>query len=126
MMDQLPVSSVQEMAHKFVTDRGWQQYHHPKNLAISISIEASELLEMFQWTDKQPDATTTQNIGLELADVMLYCASLANSLGIDLSSAILEKVERNNKKYPVNLVKGASNWQEIERRLMDRDQTFDE
>ncbi|MFC1845971.1 nucleotide pyrophosphohydrolase [Chloroflexota bacterium] len=96
----------------FVTARDWNKYHNPLNLALSISVEAAELLEKFQWKDETAIATMLkeplEQVALrdELADVMVYCLSLANSLNIDVSQAIIEKLRKNEVKYPVNLVKG--------------------
>ena len=106
------VSYLKEIVSKFVFERDWIKYHTPKNLAESISIESAELLELFQWrTDDEiksllEDSEFLKEIKEELADVMIYCISLANRLGIDISRAILDKMEKNKRKYPVNLYKG--------------------
>lgn len=105
------------MARKFVDDRGWSKFHKPKDLAMSISIEAAELLEIFQWTDRCPSGKDGKRAGEELADVILYCASLANALGLDLAEAIEEKIEKNNRKYPVDVVAGAESWEKVKERL---------
>ena len=116
-MSGLQVQDVQDMARKFVDDRGWSKFHTPKDLAMSISIEAAELLELFQWTDRYPSGKDGQRVGEEIADVILYCASLANALGLDLSQVIEEKVEKNSRKYPVDVVAGAESWEEVKERL---------
>lgn len=120
-MSGLQVRDVQDMARKFVDDREWSKYHKPKDLAMSISIEAAELLEIFQWTDRCPSGKDGQRVGEEIADVILYCASLANALGLDLARVIEEKVEKNNMKYPVDVVAGAESWEEVKERLGKHD-----
>ncbi len=108
-------TSVEELicsVRDFVTEREWEKYHNPKDLAESISIEAAELLQLFQWVTPeesqhfQEEPPKTQRIKEELADVVLYCLGMANTLNIDLSSAIYDKIEQNKKKYPVDLYKG--------------------
>lgn len=91
----------------FRDDRDWKQYHNPKDLAISLSLEAAELLEIFQWSggdlecrDKLPELRE------ELADVLMYAISLADRLGLDLDEIILEKLRRNGEKYPLEKARG--------------------
>ena len=97
---------------KFVDDRDWQKYHKPKNLAMSIAIESSELMELFQWADETESDAITKNqekltaLKDELADIMTYCLSLANVLNIDISQAIMGKIDKNERKYPVEEFKG--------------------
>ncbi|ASZ08255.1 nucleotide pyrophosphohydrolase [Enterococcus thailandicus] len=91
-----------EKVNKFRDDRNWRQFHNEKDLAISISLEASELLELFQW--KQPEEVTTnqvERIKEELADVLIYSYMLADNLAFDLDEIIEEKLIKNNRKYPV-------------------------
>lgn len=88
----------------FVEARDWAQFHTPANLAKSISIEASELLECFQWSD---DADPT-SVREELADVVTYCTLLAERLGVDLDEIVLEKLASTEQKYPVDRAKGRS------------------
>lgn len=86
--------------------RNWEPYHSPKNLSMSIAIEAAELMEHFQWLTieesraiiKEPDKL--ERIKDEIADIAIYLLSLSNALNIDLSAAILEKLERNKERYP--------------------------
>jgi len=94
---------------KFRDDRDWKQFHNPKDLAISISLEASELLEVFQWsgTDTSSD-NKMEKIKEELADVINYCVLMADVCGLDLDEIVLEKIKRNNEKYPVEKAKGKS------------------
>lgn len=87
---------------KFISDRNWDQFHTPGNLARSVSIEAGELLECFQWDDNEYDL---QHVKEELADVMIYCQQLADKLGVDDDEIVLEKMVMNEKKYPVEKAK---------------------
>lgn len=96
----------------FVARRDWQVYHDPKNLSMSIAIEAAELMEHFQWTRNDElfellkDPQRRAQIAAELADVTCYVLSLANVLEIDLSAAVAAKVARNAEKYPVEQFRG--------------------
>jgi NTP pyrophosphatase (non-canonical NTP hydrolase) len=98
------VKELKDIVEKFVHERKWEPYHRPKNLAVSISIEAAELLEIFQWEDLDP-ADTKLNKRLmseikdEAADIMIYLLSLANSLQFDLSDAVARKMESNRKRF---------------------------
>jgi len=110
--DQTTLSELRTLVERFVSERGWQPFHSPKNLSASISIEAAELLEIFQWLTIQqscqvassPD--TLQHVREELADVLIYCLSLANALDIDVSSAIKAKMRHNETRYPVGAAHG--------------------
>lgn len=93
-----------EALRQFVAERDWKQFHTRENLAKSISIEAAELLELFQWGD-EPDE---ERIREELADVLAYCLHLADDLGIDVDDLVLEKVAKNELKYPVEKSRGTS------------------
>ncbi len=88
---------------KFTTDRDWEQYHTPANLAKSISIEANELLECFQWSDTEYDL---DHVKEELADVMVYCQNMLDSLGLNEDEIIMRKMDKNEAKYPVEKAKG--------------------
>jgi NTP pyrophosphatase (non-canonical NTP hydrolase) len=96
----------------FRDERDWMKFHDPKNLAVSITIEAAELLEHFQWKDeKAVDQHVRDNrdeIAEEIADVAMYLAELADNLGIDLIQAMEAKLEKNAKKYPVAKAKGVA------------------
>jgi len=96
---------MQEVIRKVVEfrdERNWRQLHNPKDLSISLSLEASELLENFQWrTNEEAIAENTENIRDEMADVAIYLIALADLLEIDMEEAILAKLEKNAKKYPV-------------------------
>ena len=90
---------------KFTADRDWDQFHTPANLAKSISIEANELLECFQWSDKDYDL---EHVKEELADVMVYCRNLLDKLDLDEDEIINMKMTMNEAKYPVEKVKGSN------------------
>ena len=92
-----------ERIRKFTTDRDWDQFHSPANLAKSISIEANELLECFQWDEEHYDINEVKE---ELADVLVYCRNMLDKLGLDEDEIINAKMEQNEKKYPVNKAKG--------------------
>lgn len=102
-----------DAANKFREDRDWRQFHKPKDLALSLVLEAAEVLEHFQWKDGErlKDYLETggkAEIKKELADVLIYLFFLAEDLGIDLDEAVLEKLVLNAKKYPIDLAKGRS------------------
>ena len=87
---------------EFRDDRNWAQFHNPKDLAISISIESSELLELFQWNNsKETVENNLQDLQDELADIMIYCILMADKLDIDLEKAVEQKLDKNKEKYPV-------------------------
>ena len=90
---------------KFTKDRNWEQFHSPSNLAKSITIEAAELLECFQWNDEEYDLNHVKE---ELADVLVYCLDLVNKLGLDADEIINEKMTKNELKYPVEKAYGSS------------------
>ena len=88
---------------KFTDDRDWNQFHSPGNLAKSISIEASELLECFQWSDTDYDI---QHVKEELADVIVYSQNMLDKLGLDADEIVNAKMSQNEAKYPVEKAKG--------------------
>lgn len=90
---------------KFTADRDWDQFHTPANLAKSISIEANELLECFQWSDKDYDL---EHVKEELADVMVYCRNLLDKLDLDEDEIINMKMTMNEAKYPIEKAKGSN------------------
>lgn len=89
----------------FRDERNWSQFHTPENLAVSVTLEAAELLENFQFHTVEPDL---QNIREELADVMGYCLLLCDHYGFDPESILLEKIAKNEKKYPVDQAYGSA------------------
>lgn len=88
---------------KFRDERGWKQYHNPKDLAISLSLEVAELLENFQWSSSEEAvAKRILCIKEELADVLIYSVLFAEAVGLDLDEIIMEKLSINKKKYPID------------------------
>jgi len=104
------ISSLIEKIRKFRDERDWMQFHDPKNMAISIVIEAAELLENFQWKSKaEVEEYARQHNGEieeEIADIAIYLFELADNLGIDLTDAMERKLEKNAKKYPAEKARG--------------------
>ena len=104
------ISEIQNQLKKFAIERDWEQFHTPKNLAMALSVEASELVEIFQWLNVEesnsPDQSQIEEINNEVADIAMYLLRFCSVLGIDLENAIERKLERNTQKYPVNLSKG--------------------
>ena len=101
------------LVKSFIEKRNWQQYHTPKNLAMSISIESAEILELFQWYTNEEayekalnEPEVKQSLADELADVIIYCLSMSNTCGIDLTEAIIKKLKINEKRFPIDIVSG--------------------
>lgn len=96
------LGELRELVRVFVSEREWEIFHNPKDLAMSVAIEAAELLELFQWRDRREplEGERLQFFQEELADVVIYCLAAANAAGIDLSEAIKEKIKKNAIKYP--------------------------
>ncbi len=96
----------------FVGERDWGQFHTPKNLSMSIAIEAAELMEHFQWMAVEQSRSLSHEdlgeIGEELADIVIYSLALSNVLGLDLASTVTAKMEKNIRKYPAEKVRGKS------------------
>lgn len=108
---------------EFIRDRNWTQYHTPKNLAMSIAIEAAEIMELFQWLTNEEafvkikkDRSLKTALEDELADVMIYCLSMCNTCKIDITEAILEKLDRNKDRFPPEVVSGRLGPYEINRK----------
>jgi NTP pyrophosphatase (non-canonical NTP hydrolase) len=99
------MNKITKLVTKFRDDRDWKKFHTPANLAKSISIEANELLEHFQWSDKKFKKAELVH---ELADVLIYCYQMADILGVDVEKIIQDKLVINNIKYPKDLVRGSS------------------
>ena len=95
-----------ERIRKFTEDRDWDQFHSPANLAKSISIEANELLECFQWDEENYDL---EHVKEELADVIVYCQDMLDKLGLDADEIVNAKMTKNEAKYPVEKAKGKYN-----------------
>lgn len=92
-----------ERVRRFSSERDWDQFHSPANLAKSISIEANELLECFQWSDT---GYKIENVREELADVIVYCMDMLDKLGLDADEIVNAKMDINETKYPVDKAKG--------------------
>jgi NTP pyrophosphatase (non-canonical NTP hydrolase) len=103
------IEALKSQVIKFRDERNWKQFHNPKDLAISISLEASELLENFQWkTSDEVVQKNLDNVKEELADIFIYGLLLADELGIDLEETIKGKIKINNEKYPVEKAYGSN------------------
>ena len=103
------MDSIQEITEaliKFRNDRDWEQFHNPKDLAIAISAEAGELLELFLW--KNPEEAKTEKVKEELADIFAFAFLLADKYKFNVKEIVLAKIEENNKKYPVDKAKGTA------------------
>jgi dCTP diphosphatase len=102
------VIDLQQAVQQFISDRQWEVFHTPKNLAMSIAIEAAELMEHFQWltaeeaNQRMQDPAVKAAVADELADILIYCLSFANQNGIDVSQAVLGKLSRNESRFPAN------------------------
>ena len=100
------MSDIQQLMNKinkFRDERNWRQYHNPKDLAISISIEVAELLEDFQWiSSNEAIETNKENIREEIADVLIYSLMLCSDLDLDINEIVEEKLLKNGKKYPID------------------------
>ena len=106
--EKIKLDSIKELSEKiaqFNKERDWDQFHSPANLAKSISIEANELLECFQWSDDKYDINEVKE---ELADVLSYCIQMATKLDLDIREIVLQKFEKTAKKYPVDKAKCVS------------------
>lgn len=107
------LNEIKNIVKKFRDDRDWNQFHKPKDLAVSLTIEAAELLECFQWKsdediEKKIKDGDLENIRHEIADVAVYLLHLCDQMNIDLYQAIKEKMKLNEEKYPVSKSKGSS------------------
>ncbi len=106
----MDIKQTQQQLSKFASDRDWEQFHTPKNLTMALSVEASELVEIFQWlTPEQSSNLSNKQINAvneEVADVAIYLLRLCDVLGINLSDVVENKIKVNGDKYPVDLSKG--------------------
>jgi dCTP diphosphatase len=115
------VADLRQAVAAFVDARDWQPFHGMKNLSMSIAIEAAELMERFQWltTGEAQDAVQESDekaaVADELADILIYCLSLSNALDLDVSSAVLGKLEANEHRYPADEFRGRFRRPERER-----------
>jgi dCTP diphosphatase len=111
MDSKVTVKELRNLIAEFVRERDWEKYHRPKDLAMALSIEAAELLELFLW-ERDDGGLMQERVAEkareELADVMIYSLSFANAQGWDLSDAVKEKVRKNEKKYPADKYRGVA------------------
>ena len=105
--DTTRIGELKAAVEAFGVERDWLRFHTPKNLAMAIAVEAAELMELFQWADSAESIILAESAPYqdrtaeELADVMIYCMALANTLGLDISTIVRHKMEANARKYPV-------------------------
>jgi NTP pyrophosphatase (non-canonical NTP hydrolase) len=110
--ESVTIAQLKRLTADFVAERDWQKYHRPKNLAMSIAIEAAELMELFQWADLEEsdalvaDAEVRGKLSGEMADVLSFLLSLSNVTGIDLAASFEAKMGQNSRKYPVEESRG--------------------
>ena len=106
------VAALKDAMRRFVAERSWESFHSPKNLSMGAAVEAAELMEHFLWMDNDAsrqvanDAAKREAIADEIADVACYLLAMSNTLGIDLSEAILAKLAKNELKYPAEKYRG--------------------
>ena len=111
--EKLDLKTIKEKLRKFSQERDWDQYHSPKNLAMAMSVEVSELLEIFQWSndggmEKIEDKETKKQIEEEIADIFNYLVKFVDLMDLDLEELSVEKIKKNDMKYPVDKFKGKS------------------
>lgn len=112
MDHQTTLGDLRQLVEEFVAERDWHQFHSPKNLSMSLAIEAGELMEHFQWIDcdqsrlSADDPSGRQEIAAEMADVLCYLLGMANALDLDLSQAVRNKMQVNREKYPAGEFRG--------------------
>ena len=110
--NQTYITEIKNIIKKFVDDREWDKFHSPKNLSMSVAIEAAELMELFQWLSFDESKKMMQNGKLrddaidEIADILIYAISFCNRNNIDISDAINQKMKKNEKKYPADEFRG--------------------
>jgi NTP pyrophosphatase (non-canonical NTP hydrolase) len=107
-----PLLALRDALRRFATEREWDEFHSPRNLATALCVESAELLEHFQWltdaTSRALSSETRQKVREEMADVLLYLVRLADRLEVDLLEAATDKMELNARKYPVEKARGSS------------------
>ncbi|MCC5886224.1 MAG: nucleotide pyrophosphohydrolase [Gammaproteobacteria bacterium] len=108
----LDIEALQQTLRRFAADRDWEQFHSPKNPTMALSVEASELVEVFQWLSEAQsldlDDATRSAAAQEIADIQIYLARIVDKLGIDIPTAVNEKMALNARKYPADLVRGSA------------------
>ena len=104
----MDIPKIQARLKEFALERDWDQYHSPKNLSMALSVEASELMEIFQWVGAEESRKVVDHpdklgqVEAEIADICIYAIRLAGVIGIDLETAIDQKIDQNIEKYPPN------------------------
>ena len=111
-MSEPAIEELQFKLREFAQERDWEQFHSPKNLSMALSVEASELVEHFQWMTEEESADLQPNrhaaVAFELADIFIFLLRLSDQLDVDLMEITKRKIELNDKRYPVDKVKGSS------------------
>ena len=113
-MKTINLEKISKMHNNFINERDWEQFHSVKNLSMAMSVECSELVELFQWQTEQDSNSVKEKKELkekvedEVADVFLYLIRLSEKCDIDIEGAVLRKIEKNSKKYPVEKSRGSS------------------
>ena len=107
------IEEIQKRLQKFAADRDWEKFHSPKNLTMALSVEVAELVEIFQWSnsgglDEIENPKIRKNIEEELADIFIYLLKISDKLNLDIEKTIHEKIEKNEKKYPIDKSFGSS------------------
>jgi len=106
------LEAVRQRVASFAKERDWEQFHSPKNLAMALSVEVAELMEHFQWLNeaqsRELDEATLAAVTDEIADVQVYLVRIADTLGVDILSAVKTKMEKNAQKYPADQVRGSA------------------
>lgn len=116
-----PFKQLRDAMQRFSKEREWEQFHSPKNLAMALTVEASELQECFQWLSEEQSAMLDEKqmsaVRDEIADVQLYLVHIAAKLNVDIEAACWAKMEKNTEKYPAELVKGSAGKYLLNRRV---------
>lgn len=112
------LKELEELVTRFRDERGWKKYHNPKDLAMAITVESSELLDLFKWKTLREiyelikgNEGYVERIKEEVADVIIYCLQFCNICGIDVFEAVKEKIAKNSRKYPVEKFKEEKDWE---------------
>jgi NTP pyrophosphatase (non-canonical NTP hydrolase) len=113
MSEHLDLTKLKNQIADFAKEREWEKFHSPKNIAMALTVEASELMELFQWMTEEEsrnlsDPEKLKNVGREISDVLIYTVRLAALLGIDIPKVLETKMVENAKKYPVEKSRGHS------------------
>ncbi len=120
----MEIKEIMERLKRFAEERDWERFHSPKNLSMALSVEASEVVEIFQWMKEEEsfdlDRDKLERLSEEIADVMIYLLRLSDVTGIDPLEAVMKKIEKNETRYPAQLVKGrAVKYSQLRERKKD-------